>query len=75
MYNYAFEEKLILLERRYNQTNSDFIKDQIEKFMSDKACPKCHGARLNSEALSVKINEINIIEFTQILSKEMNLSL
>ena len=38
--------------------------------MSDKACPKCHGARLKSEVLSVKINGKNIIEFTQMPIKE-----
>ena len=70
VYNYAFEGEINALRRRYNESNSDFIKDGIEAFMSDKACPKCHGARLKSEVLSVKINGKNIIEFTQMPIKE-----
>ena len=70
VYNYAFEGEINSLKRRYNESNSDFIKDSIEAFMSDKACPKCHGARLKPEVLSVKIDGKNIIEFTEMPIKE-----
>lgn len=70
VYNYAFEGEINALRRRYNESNSDFIKDSIEAFMSDKACPKCHGARLKPEVLSVKIDGKNIIEFTEMPIKE-----
>lgn len=70
VYNYAFEGEINSLKRRYNESNSDFIKDSIEAFMSDKACPKCHGARLKPEVLSVKIDGKNIIEFTEMSIKE-----
>ena len=66
IYNYAYEGEINSLERRYNQTNSNMIKDQIEKFMSDNKCPKCKGARLKPEALAVKINELNISQFTDL---------
>ncbi|MCI6189708.1 MAG: excinuclease ABC subunit UvrA [Clostridium sp.] len=70
VYNYAFEGEINSLKRRYNESNSDFIKDSIEAFMIDKACPKCHGARLKPEVLSVKIDGKNIIEFTEMPIKE-----
>ena len=66
VYNHAYEGEINSLERRYNQTNSNMIKEQIEKFMSDNKCPKCKGARLSPEALAVKINELNISEFTDL---------
>lgn len=48
------------LERRYIETNSDFIRNEIEKYMTSVECEVCHGARLNKEALSVKILDKNI---------------
>ena len=46
VYNYAFEGEINSLKRRYRETNSDFIKSEIEQYMSDNFCPKCKGARL-----------------------------
>ena len=43
------------LKRRYRETNSDYIKGEIEQYMSDNPCPKCKGARLNNEALAVTV--------------------
>lgn len=51
------------LERRYRETNSEFIKEKIEKFMSSNPCPACRGERLKPEVLAVTVNGINIIEF------------
>lgn len=42
--------------RRYMETQSTWIRDWLEKFMSEKTCTKCHGDRLNDAALSFKIN-------------------
>lgn len=53
------------LEKRYNDTNGDYWREEIEPFMVAKPCPKCHGARLKEFPLAVRINGKNIFEFTQ----------
>ncbi|NFL43244.1 excinuclease ABC subunit UvrA [Clostridium botulinum] len=63
-YNYSYDGEINSLKRRYRETNSDYIKNEIEQYMSDSYCPKCKGARLKKEALSVKVGEKNIYEFT-----------
>lgn len=70
VYNHAFDGEINSLKRRYNETNSDMIKDEIEKYMSDNFCPKCHGARLKKEALSVRVGSKNIYEFTTMPIRE-----
>ena len=52
------------VERLYRETTSDWMREYYEKFMRDKICTTCHGARLNKEALSVKIAGKNIYEVT-----------
>ena len=69
-YNYAYDGEITSLKRRYNDTNSDMIKADIEQYMSNNPCPKCKGARLRKEALSVKINDLNISQFTNLSVKE-----
>ncbi|MBQ3021519.1 MAG: excinuclease ABC subunit UvrA [Bacilli bacterium] len=51
-------------ERRYIETNSAWIREWIEGYMVETNCPKCHGARLNNNVLSVLINKKNIYELT-----------
>ncbi len=70
VYNYAYEGEINSLKRRYNESNSSIIRDSIEEFMGDKKCPKCKGARLRDEVLSVKIGGKNIIEFTEMSIKD-----
>lgn len=53
-----------LIERRYVETTSSMSKDWYHSFMSESICPKCHGQRLNPEALAVKVGDLNIYEFT-----------
>ena len=52
------------LEKRYNDTNGDYWREEIEPFMITKPCPVCHGARLKEFPLAVKIRDKNIYEFT-----------
>ena len=52
------------LERLYNDTSSEFMRDYYEKFMRDSICTTCNGARLNKEALSVLIDNKNIYQVT-----------
>ncbi len=63
LYNHRYEGIINNLRRRYLETNSDYIKKQIEQYMSDTPCPKCSGARLKEEALAVTVGEKNIFEF------------
>ena len=57
-----FEGVASNLERRYNETNSDFVKAEIEKYMTQEPCDLCHGKRLKKEALSVTVGGLNIAE-------------
>jgi excinuclease ABC subunit A len=52
------------LEKRYNDSNGDYWREEIEKFMIAKPCPACGGARLKPFPLAVKIKDKNIYEFT-----------
>ncbi|GAA0772766.1 excinuclease ABC subunit UvrA [Clostridium subterminale] len=63
IYNYAYEGIINNLKRRYMETNSDYIKREVEEYMSDNPCPKCKGRRLSKEALSVTVGSKNISEF------------
>ncbi|WP_346939877.1 excinuclease ABC subunit UvrA [uncultured Clostridium sp.] len=63
IYNYAYEGIINNLKRRYMETNSDYIKREVEEYMSDNPCPKCKGRRLSKEALSVTVGSRNISEF------------
>ena len=59
-----FEGVLPTLDRRYNETKSQGMRDFYEMYMSESACQTCHGARLKKESLSVKIGDKNINELT-----------
>ncbi|WP_283591394.1 excinuclease ABC subunit UvrA [Clostridium butanoliproducens] len=63
-YNHAYEGVINNLKRRYFETSSDYIKREIEQYMSDNPCPKCKGARLSKESLAVTVGEKNIYEFS-----------
>jgi excinuclease ABC subunit A len=69
-YNYAYDGEINSLKRRYIETNSNDIKGHIEQYMGNNACPKCKGARLTKEALSVLVGEKNICEFTTMSIKD-----
>ncbi len=59
-----FEGIIPNLERRYRETTSDYIRDRIAEFMSDRPCPACHGTRLRPEALAVTVDGYNIAQVT-----------
>ncbi len=58
----AFEGVITNLERRYRETNSEYIREKVSEFMSDRPCPTCQGKRLNPAALAVTVDGINIVE-------------
>ena len=59
------------LERLYNETSSDWARDWYGSFMRDNTCPTCKGARLSKEALSVKINGLNIHQVSCLQIKDL----
>ncbi len=60
----AFEGVITNLERRYRETNSEYIREKISEYMSDRPCPACGGKRLNPAALAVTVADANIIQVT-----------
>jgi excinuclease ABC subunit A len=67
----AYEGVVPNLERRFRETESEFIKTEINKYMSVLPCPGCKGARLKPESLSVTIQDKNISEISDMSIKEL----
>ena len=65
-YYAAFEGVLPFLERRHEDTDSDYMRDKYEGYMRDVPCPVCHGTRLKPEILAVKLNGRSIAEVTNL---------
>lgn len=65
-YMTEFEGVINNLQRRYNETTSEYSRYEITKVMDECNCPECHGKRLNKSALAVTIGGKNIIEFTEL---------
>ena len=61
--NTTFEGIVNNLRRRYKETNSEWVRFEIGRFMREQDCPTCHGKRLNESALSVKINGKDIFDY------------
>jgi len=61
----AFEGVIGNLERRYRETNSEYIREKISEYMSDRPCPTCQGKRLRPEALAVTVDGTNILQVTE----------
>ncbi|HKG18287.1 MAG TPA: excinuclease ABC subunit UvrA, partial [Candidatus Limnocylindrales bacterium] len=59
-YKATFEGVVTNLERRYRETDSEYIKTELEKFMVTRPCPVCHGMRLKPEILAVTVDGVNI---------------
>jgi excinuclease ABC subunit A len=60
----AFEGVIPGFMRRYRETNSEYIREKISEYMTDRPCPTCHGKRLRPEAIAVTVDDVNIIEAT-----------
>jgi excinuclease ABC subunit A len=63
-YSTAFDGIVRGLERRYTETDSDFVKEKIEEYMTLRPCPDCHGARLRPESRAVLVGDTPIHVFT-----------
>ena len=63
IYESTYEGVIPTLERRHRETDSDFIRKDIERFMRVRECQTCHGARLKPAVLAVTVHDLNIIDF------------
>lgn len=68
--NLYFEGVLNNLQRRFKETSSDYIREQMEGYMAKKACPTCKGHRLKRESLAVKVSDHHIGEVTKMSVKQ-----
>jgi len=68
----SFEGVLANIARRFKDTSSDYIREQMEKYMEQHDCPTCKGYRLKEETLAVKINSLHIGEITRYSIEEAN---
>jgi excinuclease ABC subunit A len=60
----SFEGVIPNLERRFRDTESDYVRSEIERYMTSSPCPACEGQRLKPEALGVTIGDLNISKVT-----------
>lgn len=65
VYNAPFEGLVPYFERRYRESSSDYVRSEIEGYMSERPCPVCLGKRLKPEALAVTVGEVSIDEFSR----------
>ena len=65
-----YEGVINYLERMFNSTDSDWLKDEITQFMSVLPCPTCQGSRFKKESLAVKVNDFNMAQVTAFSIKE-----
>ncbi|HEV2953360.1 MAG TPA: excinuclease ABC subunit UvrA, partial [Candidatus Dormibacteraeota bacterium] len=64
-YDAIFEGVLANLQRRYKETESSNVKEELEKYMSNRPCPSCQGRRLKPESLAVTVEGLSISEVCQ----------
>lgn len=69
-YMAPFEGVISTLSRRYHETDSDYIREDLEKFMNIQPCTACKGARLKPESLSIRLEDKNIFELTCLTTKK-----
>ena len=65
-YTREFEGVVKNLARRYHETESAYIRQEIEEYMGAHPCPACHGDRLRKESLSIKVGDVNITQATRL---------
>ncbi len=70
VYETQFEGVLHQLERRYKETDSEYMREEIEQYMTTLPCPTCKGARLKPESLSVRVGGKNLAELTALTVRQ-----
>ncbi|HEY5575837.1 MAG TPA: excinuclease ABC subunit UvrA, partial [Clostridiaceae bacterium] len=69
-FNHAFEGVINNLKRRYRETSSNYMKNEIEGYMTESPCPECNGDRLRPEVLAVTVGGLNIAEVCKLSVKD-----
>ncbi|MGH8482109.1 MAG: excinuclease ABC subunit UvrA, partial [Nevskiaceae bacterium] len=67
---HRFEGILPNLERRYRETESDAVREELAKYLSNKPCPDCNGERLNRQARHVYVNDTRLPEIANFSIRE-----
>jgi excinuclease ABC subunit A len=67
-----FEGIIPNLTQRHSETNSDYIRKEIEHYMKESMCPVCRGKRLKPESLAVKIGDYSIADISEMSIEELN---
>lgn len=70
IYRQPFEGVIPQLERRWRETSSDYVRQDIEKFMNWRPCPTCRGNRLRKESLAITVGKKNITEVSALSIKD-----
>ncbi|MCO5315038.1 MAG: excinuclease ABC subunit UvrA [Solirubrobacterales bacterium] len=65
-YQVKYEGLLNNLERRYEESESEAVRERIEEYMAEQPCPSCHGARLKPTSLAVTVGGLSIHQFTEL---------
>ncbi|WP_155889452.1 excinuclease ABC subunit UvrA, partial [Solibacillus isronensis] len=69
--NIEFEGVIANIERRFKDSSSDYVRESMQKYMTEQPCATCKGQRLKKETLAVKIKDQNISEATRHSIQEM----
>ncbi|MBT9157432.1 MAG: UvrABC system protein A [Firmicutes bacterium] len=69
-YSTYFKGVVAMVDRNYRETTSEYIREELENYMSSRACPTCGGLRLKPEALAVRVGGMNIAEVTALTIAE-----
>ena len=69
-YDVAYEGVIPNLKRRYDSTSSDYVKEELERYMAERPCPVCKGARLKPEILGVTVEGNSIVDVTRMAIRE-----
>ncbi|HHT68438.1 MAG TPA: excinuclease ABC subunit UvrA [Firmicutes bacterium] len=69
-YEAPFDGLILSLQRRYQESESDWVRQDVEQYMSIRTCNECHGKRLRPEVLGVTVGGRNIMEVTEFSIRE-----
>jgi excinuclease ABC subunit A len=69
-YDVAYEGVIPNLKRRYEATSSDYVREELERYMAERPCPTCRGARLKPEVLGITIEDRSIVDITRLPIRE-----
>jgi len=69
-YDVVYEGVIPNLQRRYEATSSDYVREELERYMAERPCPVCHGARLKPEVLGVTVGDRSIVDIARMPIRE-----